>query len=400
MNKEITKTIVIPRHLAFIRFLDIPSVDDSEIKDVLRFQAIKELPYPKEDIVIGYKKLGSYKQGSISIMLVVATKEILEDAIENEARLGAGQDCIVRLYTELLYEFLLKQNVIKEDKVNLVINIGEKSSEIIVMDKKRLIVSRGFSDNKRLLEEIKHSLLAYKRDRLNPPIENIIIRRFLSRDTEDIKLYIEEEFQGVPLESYEFKKDLEALDFSLDINLAPEEIRQNLEKTKKKKESIIIYGLIFAIIALVFSLLNYKLYEKRKFIDILSDRLTKLQTKTHNLSKLSKKTDFLSKQELEGLVMVDILGYSDRAVPSSIFLSGLEYAGNNEVSYRGFAKDTSSVLDLVRILEDSEYFNKAEVKYATKKRYRGKEIVDFDIQCHIDMDNVSKKYNIDIIKER
>ena len=144
--------IVVPRHLVIVRFLDIPSVIDDEIEQMLEFQAIKEIPHPKEDMIFSYRNLGSYKDGFSFIMLVVAKRQMIEAIIrEKDFNVEA-----IRLHSELLYLFLLKKGIISTERVNLVIHIGKDDSEVMILDKDQPKFSRGFKNSDRFFEEITH----------------------------------------------------------------------------------------------------------------------------------------------------------------------------------------------------------------------------------------------------
>ncbi|MDP2981103.1 MAG: hypothetical protein Q8N67_03455, partial [Candidatus Omnitrophota bacterium] len=111
--------IIIPRHQVTLRFIEVPSIDPSELKSMVEFQALKELPYSKEEIITGFRNLGSYKKGFSYIMLAIAKRQLIEEMI---AQRGSKPENI-RLETESLYLYLVKKNIAKQDKVILVINI-------------------------------------------------------------------------------------------------------------------------------------------------------------------------------------------------------------------------------------------------------------------------------------
>ena len=94
--------LIIPRHAVTVRFVDVPSLDDNEIKQMVEFQAIKEIPYPKEDMVISCRNLGSFKDGFSSIMLVIARKEMISEKMREAENRGVSVENI-RLFSELLY---------------------------------------------------------------------------------------------------------------------------------------------------------------------------------------------------------------------------------------------------------------------------------------------------------
>ena len=69
----------LPRHLVTIRFLKLPSINEIEIAKMLEFQATRQLPFSKEDVVTGYKIFDLDKDGYSRVMLVIAQKNILDN---------------------------------------------------------------------------------------------------------------------------------------------------------------------------------------------------------------------------------------------------------------------------------------------------------------------------------
>ena len=74
--------LVIPRHLATLRFIELPSTELSEINNMVEFQALKELPYAKEEIITSFKNLGAYKKGFSYIMLAIVKRQLIEEMIK------------------------------------------------------------------------------------------------------------------------------------------------------------------------------------------------------------------------------------------------------------------------------------------------------------------------------
>lgn len=370
--------IVVPRHLAIVRFIDIPSLIDDEIEKMVEFQAIKEIPYSKEDMIFSYRNLGSYKDGFSCIMLVIAKREMIYEMLrEKDFNVDA-----IRLHSELLHLFLLKKGVINTERVNLVIHIGRDDSEIMILDKNQPRFSRGFKNSDRFLEEITHSLLAYKKDKNNPEINAIIVAYSSAIDINNIKPYIIEHFR-IPVNFYEYSEDLTTLGLSAKIDLVPKEFSDKKMKSRQRKQKLITYSLIGFIIILFFMAVSFKIHEKKRLLKMLSSRIEQLQPRTERLDIFLKKTEFAKKYREDGRFIIEILNLSYNLIPVNISLSGLSYDGGEFIFYKGFSKDMFNIFSFVKQLEKLEYFDSVEVKYATKKKVKGEEVTDFIIQCRI-----------------
>lgn len=376
MAKE-KNILVIPRHLVFLRFVDIPSTDDSEIRNMVGFQAVKDIPYPRQEMVVGYRNLGSYRPGFSSIMLAVANKATVQDVAS-----GRGHVDDVRLHTELLYLSLLKKGVLAQDRVNFLIYIGEKDSEIMVIDKDRPIFSRGFKNSERFLEEIDRSVLAYEKAKATPAIENIVVTYPSSVDLQEARPHIERHFT-IPASFCEYTDDLAAAGLPAKISLLPGEISDKRMRSEKRKANLVTYSLIAFVVILSFAALSFKIYEKKRFLGVFSPRVVRMQSEIERLNKFIKRTDVARERTEEGLFIVEMLRRFYDLIPADISISGLDYNGKGDMFYKGTSKDMPSTLAFVKTLEGLKYFKSAEVEYATKKKVKGEDFIDFNIHCRL-----------------
>lgn len=377
MNKD--KVLVIPRHLVFVKFIDVPSLEEAEIGRMAEYQAVKEIPHPKEELMVSYRNLGSYREGFSSLMLAVATKDMIYEKLEEARHLNIQPENI-RLYTELLYLYLLKKDVVRQDRTVFVIHIGKEDSEIMMIDRGRLVFSRGFKNTEGFLEEIDRSILAYERDKDNPAIEDVIVTYASDIDTEEIEPYIREHF-AVPVNFYEYSEDPARSDVVPEIDLLPKEISHKKLKSERRQELALTYSLAGCIAVLFFAFFSFKMYDKNKNLEMFSARISEVESRIQGLDKLVKKTEIAKANIEQGRFINNILEESYNLVPPDIIISELDYNGEDSIFYKGLSRDMSSVLGFVKTLEASKYFKKAEVKYASKKKIKGEEFTDFNVRC-------------------
>jgi len=370
--------LFMPRHLVTLRFIELPSTDEAEIKDMVEFQALKEVPYSREELVISYRNIGSYRKGFSYIMLVIVKKQLIEEMMAK----GENRPEDIRLETELFYLSLLKKGIVKHERASLAINIKKEYSELIVIDRARPVFSRGFRNAGDFLNEIDRSILAYKRDKNNREIDDITIIYASDVDIKDIKLHIKEYF-NIPVNFYEDKEDLTNLDFPLEIGLLPKEYIDKKMYKENKKEILSMYFLIGLVILSLSSIFIFKLYEKNKIINILSNGISRVQPRIDMIDSLLKKTEILKSRRENGELILNILKESYGLIPADIVLSGMDYDGKVFISYKGTTRDTANVFNFIKALERIKYFKKVEVKYATKKEIKGQTITDFSIACQI-----------------
>jgi len=375
------ETLIVSRHQVFLRFIDVPSIDKAEIKKMAGFQAIKEIPCVKEDMVIGYRNLGSYRNDFSSLMLAVANKDMIKEMIARKEIHNVKLKG-VELYTELLYLFMLKKGAINHEEARLIMHIGQEYTEIMIVDKIRPIFSREFKNKGQFLEETRRSVSFYERNRNNPKIEKITILHDSNIDIEDARQTIERCFELKP-DFCEYDDDLTKSGLAAEIDLLPIEISNIKKKVQKKQEDILTYSLVGLVIFLFFAFCSFRVHKMERFLQLLSSRIDEIEPHAENLAEYIRKTEIVKEGIKEGSLIAEVLRDSHNLVPSDVRLSGISYDGIESVFYKGDAKDMSGILDFIKRLEGSRYFGSTQIKYATRKELRGEEFTDFNIQCTI-----------------
>lgn len=373
--------LVIPRHQVFLRFIDVPSIDNSEIKCMITLQAMKEVPFPKDEIVMGYRRLGSFEDGFSSVMLAIAKKKMLTEIAKGNEKNGIRPEAIM-LETELLYLLLCKKGIINEKGVGLIIDIGKDYSELMIVDKLKPVFSRALKNSDTFLEEVNYSIMAYKKDRKAHAPDNVAIVHGANIDIKNIKTAIGGNFT-IPVNFYELDKDLIGQALSAEINLMPVEIKEKNIKARQKKEMVFTYFLAALVLILSVVFIHFRIYQKEKLLLAVSLRLKALQSHVDKLEGYLEKVHVFEKAHKKAEALYRIISGSYSAAPRNISLSGFNYDGERAFYLKGMAKNMSDILIFVRKLEDAGYFDSVEIKHATKNIIRGEELTDFNIQCGV-----------------
>ncbi|MFC1667203.1 PilN domain-containing protein [Candidatus Omnitrophota bacterium] len=382
MDRE-NKVLIVPRRMVFVRLMDIPSIDAAEIEKMIYFQAIKDIPYPKEEMIISYRNIGSYKDGFSSVMLAIANRHMIQEMMRRD-ELADIKVQGIRLETELLYLFLLKEEALRQDKTSLVMHIGSEYSEVMIIDKTRPVFTRGFKNNEKFLEEIDRSVLSYEKDKDNPEIEDILVAYASNIDIREARPCIEGHFK-IPVSFYEYDEDLSSIDLPTEIDFAPKEMAGEKARLQKTQKFIVSYALAVFIIILVLASLSFKIYKKRRVLKMLSAGINQMQYEAEELDMSFKKTRVARNQKERGKLIAEIFKRFYTLTPSDISISVLDYNGKDVILHKGTSKDALSVFEFAKKLENSKYFKKAEVEYVTKRKREGAEVTDFNIRCQIDM---------------
>jgi len=81
--------------------------------------------------------------------------------------------------------------------------------------------------------------------------------------------------------------------------------------------------------------------------------------------------------------VINCLNQLYKVVPDEIYFNSIVYEHGRELILTGSSDAMSVVFEFVTLLESLEHFEKIKTNYVTKKRRKGKEVVDFELVCPI-----------------
>ncbi len=369
--------LIVPRDLVTVRFVEVPSIEQEEIKSMVEFQAQKELPFSKEETVVGFRSLGSYKEGYSWILLAIAHKDKLHEKIKFVESVGL-EVVRISLSTEIL--FLWARGLVNKEASNLILNANKDNAELLIIDQGRPVFSRSFSSDL-LLQEIERSFEAYRREKLGSfPEEGIITGIFenppiLSKSIE-AKLNIRTkvfEFDIAEFESFE----------TLEIDLTPKELKESRLKKVKRKDLIRLSILFSLALFLIFSFVSLRLFVKRQYLLALDRKIRSIESEAIEAEKMIKKINAVQLQIKQKGSAVFCLSELYKIIPDNITLVSLSY-DESKMVLQGSSRDMSYVLNFITTLERTQAFYNVELKFATKRSSSEGEFTDFQIICLVE----------------
>ncbi len=362
---------VISRTKYFLKFLEVPSTDDEEIKKMAELQLVKDIPFPSDDLLYGFKKLGSCRKGHSYIMLAGSKNEDIDSSYYRNSP----------IHTELLYLYCAEKKLFSEDKVDFLVHIGEHESETIVADKGKIIFSRGFPNSSRFLEDLDKTMLAYKRDKKNPDPSRITVMYHSSVDMEGIKPHIKRHF-GIAVRFYEYREDLLSMAGSSEIRLLPKHAREKRKNLDRKREFLFTALFSAVIFVLLAGLFGYKVIERKRLLSSLSEKYAGLNTGTRRLEEVSDMMDLMEKRIQGSRIVAGALNESRSLLPETLFISGVDYA-DAIITYRGHAPATEDIILFSDLIQKKEVFSSVRITRTEKKTLDSVEVTEFTLVCEI-----------------
>ncbi len=405
--------VTIPAHLVITKNIEIPSTDPREIMAIVNLQASRHTPYSREEIIVDYIHVGTYKQTYSRILLLIASREVIKRQfliVEKAGFKCAGVFFAPEAIAATLDKFL---KLSSRDVPIGSLHVDENSTDFMILFKDKPTFIRSipvgtqhfFEEKERyhlkFVDEVRGSLEAYESESIGK-VPHMLVLTGAVESTEGLDTMLAQTanipVHAVPyFRSAVFPDDIAQkiaairhLSFlnviasvtavpSPKVSLIPEEIRMRKNIEERGRE-LIKAGIFTLSIALVLSMIFVsKIYFKSLFLQNLK---MKYATVGEEAAKLEKSfgrattvANYLSTRGYSLEVLADLVTLA----PSDLELGDIRYESQGKFSLGGTAESMSVVFAFVDKLEKSSYFKDVKTKYTTKRKAGKRDLVDFEI---------------------
>lgn len=382
--------LVIPRQNVTTKILNLPSRDPVELGEMAVLQAIRQIPYSKEDIISGVVPIETAPDGFTKVMHVICHKDMVERPVEIIKGAGLVLSEVTLSSCGLFNRFAGSRSSV------ILIDCDEDNTEVVAIHDGKFVYSRGFTfgfkeqgySEEKLGNELRKTLLALGKDIPGFKPELAVFTGVTSGITDFVRAF--SEGTGIKTEvsdegdgSLSFSALMGAVHGPCRVDLMSDEIR-NVRKTKAgNREKVVSAVLTISIIAVLSLLLNGRIKREEAMLLSVQDRLKEIGPVAEKLERMKTAVDIKDMQSDKNKIALDALGEIYRITPQSVSINVYKFDGKS-IEIKGSAKVLSEVFKYVKSIEDSKIFQNAKVEYATKRRAGDRECVDYGISCSID----------------
>lgn len=401
--------LTIPRQSVTVKSVKIPSCDPHEIYEMIGFQAVKQIPYPKEEISYGFNVTDVDSEGYSKVMLVICHRDAIWRPIEILKSCGLSPAKVTLTSFGLLNWLNLRGDLSTRSEVSpiILVDCDTYDSDIAIVRKGKLIYTRGLTFGsaegtqyyEKLVDEIGKTLPIYEKEtREGRPSE-----AFFTGNTSELahsksglegSLNAKVEFMGsfervplsiaAPFQPYVTQASYSSLLGTAigpeEVDLLPKALKLTTQTRIKKRELTISAILILTVIISASFVIWNKIYQKEQELEVLDSKLKDTAPLASQIEKMRSTSEVIKSQLTKKTEALDVLNELYKIVPPQIYLALYTYDGA-KVELKGTASVLSDVFRLVTILENSAYFQNIEVRYATKRKIGSQELIDFEINC-------------------
>ncbi|MCE9618660.1 MAG: type IV pilus assembly protein PilM [Planctomycetes bacterium] len=132
-----TIVISVPGHSALARFAKLPPVEPKMIPNIVKFEAVQQIPFPIEDVEWDYQTFITPDNPEVEVGIFAITKQRIEERLTLYAEFGIRPEIVtlgpLAVFNAVSYDLALPA----EHKPVVVLDIGTQSSDVVVADSSR-----------------------------------------------------------------------------------------------------------------------------------------------------------------------------------------------------------------------------------------------------------------------
>jgi type IV pilus assembly protein PilM len=137
-NLEGVKVVVsVPGHAGLARFAKLPPVEPKKIPDIVKFEAVQQIPFPIDEVEWDYQTFSSPDNPEVEVGIFAITKEKIAERLSLYAEFGIQPE-IVTLGPLAVFNAMTYDLALADDHAPVVtLDIGTQSSDVIVAESGR-----------------------------------------------------------------------------------------------------------------------------------------------------------------------------------------------------------------------------------------------------------------------
>ncbi|MBF0479842.1 MAG: pilus assembly protein PilM [Candidatus Omnitrophica bacterium] len=405
---------VLPSNLVTTKNIEIPAVNEEEIRSIVNLQAGRHTPFSREEIQIGYVNVGVVKANYTRVLLVIANKSILKNQLSVFDKAGLKVKHVLFASEGIAQMYRAAADSKSAGGAVGLIDLGENATEFSVIQNGKIVTTRNIPIGRSQIESGGNNSRDYILDELHKTLESYqaedigqLPKKYLMTSDDEAAKAVQDAVTnrlGWDIECAPYVDLIKAAPAVLKkiatkypgvsflsvaapayntstspIDLFPEELQLQKSLEAQGKEFIKTGILIVVILPLVACFLVVR----QSFMDLAKTTLKKNYESKHEQAKVLKDQTLRAKV-VENFAdnrmgSLDAINELYRFIPDTVYLSSITMDQDGKLDIQGVADTSSIVFNLGSALKESSMFESVEIKSTASKKDRGKDASSFEI---------------------
>lgn len=133
-----TIAVTVPGHAGFARFAKLPPVEPKKVPDIVKFEAVQQIPFPLEEVEWDYQTFVSPDSPDVEVGIFAITKDRIRERLDMLADVGIVPQVVtlgpVAAYNALAYDLSFTE----QTAGTIILDIGTTSTDLIIADAGRV----------------------------------------------------------------------------------------------------------------------------------------------------------------------------------------------------------------------------------------------------------------------
>ena len=130
--------VSVPGHSAFARFAKLPPVDPKKVPDIVKFEAVQQIPFPIDQVEWDYQTFASPDSPEIEVGIFAITRERITEKLTLYEDVGIVPDAVtlspVAAYNALAYDLQFTEKT----PGTIILDIGTTSTDLVIAEAGRV----------------------------------------------------------------------------------------------------------------------------------------------------------------------------------------------------------------------------------------------------------------------
>lgn len=138
--KKATIAISIPGHSAFARFAKLPPVEPSKIADIVKYEAVQQIPFPIDDVEWDYQVFANPDSPDVEAGIFAVTRERVMDKLGQWSDFSVTPDIVnlspISVFNAIAYDMAFSNKT----PGTVILDVGTTSTDLVVAEAGRVWV--------------------------------------------------------------------------------------------------------------------------------------------------------------------------------------------------------------------------------------------------------------------
>ena len=388
---------VVPSYCAVTRNIEIPSLDQDEIREIISLQATRHTPYARNEIVIDFLNLGVFKSVYTKILLIIVPRSVVMRLYELATKLNLRMNKVVFAPEAMIRDVSRRFNLRAEKAPVCLVWINGANSDFLISRGDSLIFIRNipvgaqhFSVAKegyliRFVEELKKSFETYQSENIDQAPVFIGLIGAL-RHTDDLDQTITD-ILHIPVKRFddlehlnlhpEIRQKADAQDWSFlhvissgyfftetAADLTPEENKLKKTVEERSKEIVKTGILVMVLFSLICVFFISHIYFQTARIDQLSKRYEPIRKEAKELEDAYTHIQAIKAHFASRGKPLEVLTQLYAFIPDQAYFTAVQY-DDDKLSLKGTSYTKPVIFAMVDKMEASEALKNVQTKYIT-----------------------------------